>query len=298
MPTKEPRTKVMKPVRFLYFLGILMALIGFAGSAILVQAAPPLQSAEEGQQLFQKFGCIACHTIGGGKLVGPDLKDVTTRQDHDWLVAFIKDPGKMIADQDPIAVALLKEYNNVMMPTLGLQPAQIESILAYLASASSGGTAPSQPAAQVAVTPGDAARGESLFLGTSSQANAGPACTTCHTVQNVNILVGGSLGPDLTHVLGRYGGEAGLASSLAGLPFPTMQGIFMPAGLSPQDQADLLAFFIQADQTPLPQAVQPLTWVFFGIGVAGALLFFILMLINWPRQRRSLSEQLRSRPVV
>ncbi len=29
--------------------------------------------------------CKACHTIGGGKLIGPDLKGVTERRDEDCM---------------------------------------------------------------------------------------------------------------------------------------------------------------------------------------------------------------------
>ena len=35
--------------------------------------------AQDGEQLFQQ--CKACHTIGQGKLLGPDLMDISKRQD-------------------------------------------------------------------------------------------------------------------------------------------------------------------------------------------------------------------------
>ena len=37
---------------------------------------------------FFKQNCTSCHTIGGGRLTGPDLKDVTTRKDRAWFVQF------------------------------------------------------------------------------------------------------------------------------------------------------------------------------------------------------------------
>ena len=82
--------------------------------ALLVAAwlgAPSVARAEatlqEGLKLYQQF-CVSCHTIGGGRLVGPDLKGVTERRSQEWLVRFITDPDQMHKD-DPIAIANLKE---------------------------------------------------------------------------------------------------------------------------------------------------------------------------------------------
>ena len=44
------------------------------------QAAPLGQDPVAGQQTFQSV-CVSCHTIGKGKLVGPDLAGVTERRD-------------------------------------------------------------------------------------------------------------------------------------------------------------------------------------------------------------------------
>ena len=41
---------------------------------------------------FYRQNCASCHTIGGGRLTGPDLKDVTERATEEWLVDFILDP--------------------------------------------------------------------------------------------------------------------------------------------------------------------------------------------------------------
>jgi mono/diheme cytochrome c family protein len=51
-----------------------------------------------------KTNCSSCHTIGGGPLQGPDLKDVEKRQERAWLVRFILDPGGVIDSGDAYAV--------------------------------------------------------------------------------------------------------------------------------------------------------------------------------------------------
>ena len=88
---------------------------------------------EAGQQIFQSL-CAACHTIGKGKLIGPDLQGVTLRREEGWLKRQIKEPDQLLAENDPIAMQLLQESNNIPMVPLGLEDAQVEAVIAYLQS--------------------------------------------------------------------------------------------------------------------------------------------------------------------
>ena len=98
-------------------------------------------SAQDAASLFQAQ-CAACHTIGGGDGVGPDLEGVTTRRDRDWLVRWITDPPAMIDEGDPIALQLLEDFNNVPMPALGLSADEVESLVAYLEELDGGAAVP------------------------------------------------------------------------------------------------------------------------------------------------------------
>ena len=91
------------------------------------------KAAETGQEIFQSL-CTACHTIGKGKLVGPDLAGVTTRREEDWLKRQIKDPDGLIEENDPIAMQLLQESDNMPMPSLGLGDEDVAAVIAYLKS--------------------------------------------------------------------------------------------------------------------------------------------------------------------
>lgn len=274
----------------LYLALVLILLAAFLFSSIyIVAAAPVYQSAGDGKAIFDSQ-CISCHTIGGGRLVGPDLAGVADRRDSAWILRFILEPDQVIAEGDADAAVLLAEYNNLAMPNLNLTDAQAEAVLAYITSQSGAGQAQAQP---VELPPGDARRGLSLFTGESNLENDGVACVACHTVGRVSAYGGGSLGPDLTHVYGRYG-EAGLASSLGGLPFPTMQGVYRDHPLSPQEQSDLLAFFSWSDAQSTEIAADQFATPFWIWGLAGAAALFLVMALFWTRQRRSISETLRS----
>jgi protein SCO1 len=90
-----------------------------------------LGTPDTGAYVFQSR-CGACHTIGKGAGVGPDLAGVTTRRDRGWLVRYLRAPDRMLAEKDPIAVALFAEYKNVPMPNLHLSEGEIAALLAYV----------------------------------------------------------------------------------------------------------------------------------------------------------------------
>lgn len=81
--------------------------------------------------------CGACHAIGQGDKVGPDLLGVTTRRDHAWLERYLAEPDKMLAEGDPIATALFDNYKAVRMPNLTLSRDDIAALLSYLEARSS-----------------------------------------------------------------------------------------------------------------------------------------------------------------
>ena len=77
-----------------------LLLIGIILSIIL--------SAQDGSSLFQQK-CSACHSIGKGRLVGPDLKDITVSKEQNWLISFIRSSQTMIQSGDAEAIAISKE---------------------------------------------------------------------------------------------------------------------------------------------------------------------------------------------
>jgi len=108
-------------------------------------AAAPLKFSP-GEYTFNQH-CTACHTLGEGPHIGPDLLGVTTTRDRDWLARFIYAPDKMLADGDPIAKQLFDQYKNVRMPNLDLSREQVIALVNYLIKhdAESPGATPSVP---------------------------------------------------------------------------------------------------------------------------------------------------------
>lgn len=265
---------------------LILGLLAISGQNIAPAHAGSLrQSATEGAQLFQQY-CQACHSIGQGDLVGPDLQGVTQRRDINWLVNFITQPDQVLASGDVTANTLLGQYG-VPMPNLGITEGQAQSLIAYLEAPDGAAAPPPAPP----LPAGQAAAGQALFTGKTPLTNGGVPCMACHSAVGVGAAGGGVLGPDLTNVNTRLG-SAGLTSALQTLPFPTMQGIFNTRPLTSQEQADLLTFFQQTDQQTVVSSAMNNT-LLWGIGIGGALILFGAMLAFWPRQRQSISARLR-----
>ena len=102
---------------------------GAAPARSYAEAAP--LAIGQGQYLFATR-CAACHTIGQGEGVGPDLRGITARRDRAWLARFIKTPDELLSEKDPTAVALLARYKQVRMPNLRLGDGDVAAVMAYM----------------------------------------------------------------------------------------------------------------------------------------------------------------------
>ena len=110
-----------------------VAVIGFVVSLLVSALATQVVVAESHDEGASVFGqsCAACHTIGGGALVGPDLDGVTERRVDSWLKIQIQSPSVHQEQNDPISVANRAEFG-LAMPDLGLTDQQVDAVLAYL----------------------------------------------------------------------------------------------------------------------------------------------------------------------
>jgi len=93
-------------------------------------SATPADVGTAAAKLAFESKCLACHSIGQGKKLGPDMTGVTTRRTDAWLTQWLKSPDKML-QTDADAKAMLKEYNNIPMPNQGLSSTEVAQYLAY-----------------------------------------------------------------------------------------------------------------------------------------------------------------------
>lgn len=101
--------------------------------------APKVRTISKGESLF-RTRCATCHTIGEGHVArkpgkqdfGPDLAGITARRDRAWLTRFMAAPDKMVAEKDPLALALLAEHDNVLMPNFRLSEVDIRLLLGFM----------------------------------------------------------------------------------------------------------------------------------------------------------------------
>lgn len=268
------------------------SLVAIAAFALTQAFATAPARADEGSTIFASK-CAACHTIGKGKTVGPDLKGITSQEDPAWLKRWIASPSTLVKENDPEATRLVKQYP-LQMPDLGLSSPDIDAVLAYIAQ-QSGNTraAVKGPApATVALPQGDAGAGRELFVGRQSFKNGGPPCMSCHSISGIGALGGGTLGPDLTDAYQKYGGTAGLASFLTSVPTPTMSAVWTKHPLTPPEIANLVAFIKEGAvaQRPPGQAARLLV-----LAVIGVIVLVVIGAVYWRRRLVNLRKSLVAR---
>lgn len=270
---------------------LVLAAVGLGVSTTGTWAA----DASAGSTLFQQK-CAACHTIGQGDRVGPDLKGVTKLRTDAWLKTWLKDPSAMIASGDPAAKEISAKFP-MAMPNLGLSDQQIDDLIAYLgqdgaagAQSSAAGASESAAAAPAAAAPkGSAEQGERLFSGDVSLQNGGPACSACHSVADMGGLGGGGLGPDLTTTYSRLG-DAMITWPEAMAP---MAPIFTANPLTDSEKADLLAFFKQKAAGTDQSASGPVG-LLLGLSIIGVIVLAAIVSLVWRRRIIAVREPMVS----
>jgi cytochrome c2 len=279
------------------------------GALATLWAAAPVRA--DGDVDDFRASCANCHTIGGGPLVGPDLKDVTARigtpdgpASRAWLVDFIVRPREILASGDPYAARLKAASRNQEMQVIsGMTAKRAEALLQVIEAESkkersifgkaAGADLPTDPRLLAALV----AKGRELFVGERALSAGGAACLGCHQAGDAGALGGGRLGPDLTAAPSRLGGVRALQAWLAAPPTPTMKPQFglQPGGrpLASDDEILPLAAFLsdaEARGAGPDRTGQQLAFVILGVAGAGAAL--VGLDFAWRRRFRGVRASL------
>src|ERR1039457_6225400 len=86
---------------------------------LMLMLVPVSMFSQDGKAIFTTT-CTACHSIGKGVVVGPDLKDVTKSFSNEWIKKWIRGSQAMVEANDPKAVELFNKFNMIPMPDQAL----------------------------------------------------------------------------------------------------------------------------------------------------------------------------------
>jgi len=279
-----------------------LLLIGVVGILLLNSPSQNGWAQEPGEQVFNTT-CFACHTIGGGRLIGPDLAGVHEKRSQEWLESFVKSSQSMINAGDTEAVALFEEYNSLLMPDAVATDEEVRQVLSYIKVQSAGAAADVEASADEPVTPPEPASeedilaGQEMFQGNIRFENSGPACNACHEVRNDAVIGGGILAAELTTVFSRMGG-AGVTAILGRSPFPVMQAAYENHSLTEHEVTALVAFLEYADSEQYNQLPRDYGIGLFASGAVGAgILFFFFGFVWRGRKKGSVNQAIYDRQI-
>jgi mono/diheme cytochrome c family protein len=259
-------------------------LVGLAGVALLLLLMAPVaaQDTAAGEETYRAI-CAACHQVDGQGIAGafPPLADNPNALDAAYVADVIRN-GKT----GPIEVNGVA-YDAAMPALPSLSDAEITDLIAFLATNTF--TVPDVTEPTVPAGPSNADRGEALFLGSDRFENGGTACVACHTAGGRGNLGGQSMGPDLTGVVAKYGGEAGLIGVLQAPAFRVMQELFKDKPFTEQEKTDLAAYLSRESTGQSRDSGDAL----FVMGLVGAAVLFGGMVVIRPFAGAGFSRRLR-----
>ncbi len=243
--------------------------------------------ADEGQELYNKT-CVACHTIGKGRLVGPDLLNISEKRSQEWLLAFIQSSRKLIESGDADANAIFEEYNRMPMPDNAFTDAQSLAVLDYIKRTSSGTESGGQATAAVDMlseaTADNIASGALIFTGEKRLTNGGAACNSCHNVQDEYTFSHGTLAKDLTETWNIMG-SMGAAAIIKSPPFPLMTAAYRDNPLTEAEVLNLTAYLKSVSENRPDQASESYNMAMALLGLAVFLLIMGVIIVFYSHRK-------------
>ena len=218
-----------------------IAIIGGIGALMIIAGAvrhtdvATAQAGSEGAAVYADK-CASCHQADGSGIPGafPPLAGNPNVADGAYVEGVVR--NGLTGSIDVLGAT----YNSAM-PPIALDDSQIAAVVAHVQFLSTATPVPTTTASPGDLV-GDSDRGRKLFSGSTGLENRGPACHACHAAGPLGLRGGSGLGPDLTDVATRLGGEAGLGAWLANPASPTMQPLFADKKLTDSEALDVASY--------------------------------------------------------
>lgn len=100
-----------------------------------IESLPRRAVVAAGKELFTSKGCSACHTLGKGPLVGPDLLEIVPRRGFDYLVRWLQNPETVYIELGTRPI----NQGFPPMPAMNVSREEAIGIATFLLSRSEGG---------------------------------------------------------------------------------------------------------------------------------------------------------------
>ena len=235
--------------------------------ATMPTSVPPTNQTDLAAARFATT-CAGCHSLAGLKLTGPELS-AATAWPMDQLKTAIKRMEKNVGpltEEQVAALADLLRSPNVRDRIKAEQERIQTQFMAKMA-------------------PPDAAAGHGLFLGKVLLQNGGLACAACHTAAGV----GGNLGPDLTGVFTKLGGQTPLISAIEKANFKIMAPHYQRHPVTTQEAMHLAKYFSTLNPKNVVVAGVP----FMPVGAGGAIASLVGLTFYFRAQRKNRGRDTR-----
>lgn len=211
------------------------------------EAAPLVDSAAAAYAMK----CLGCHTIGGGVLSGPDLKNAATYPRQTVLDAI----KRMEKNVGPLSEADVDQYANFLLATDAA--ARLDAYRQQV-----------QMREAASMAPPNAELGRALFTGRTAFVNGGAACAACHQAGGR----GGNLAVSLEDAFTRLGAQP-LQATTETPGFPVMRAIYTPLPVTKQEAMHVVKYLEDVSQKPAPPARMPMHLA----GIGGTVLVLVLL---------------------
>lgn len=213
-----------------------LAADGLVGEAAALPEEPKASTAHDEAARVYMMKCMGCHTIGGGALSGPDLKNLPTYPRQ----TVVDGIWRMQQQVGPLMEEEVEMLTDLLMDGGAAQRLDAQRERVRMREAAT-------------LDPPDAGKGEALYFGRTAFANGALSCAGCHQAGGR----GGNMAVSLEDSYTRLGPES-LLSTTENPGFPVMRAIYEDYPVTRQEALHIVAYLEEVSADPAGPFSPPL----------------------------------------